>query len=932
MGKRILSAALCALVLLSCLSIPQARGMEDAGIAEAAYITVNLSGYERRVQVFTWEEDLLFSAGDLAELSGFVLKITPEQVSFTRGSKEIRVERSTGKLTCPLVRGSKILKSPVLELGGQIYLSGAELLPWLNVGMKFEGGTLYMVPNPVSLWDFAGEINLKDYGFSTEKCTQIMGISSTKLDAIIYMDRHYSSVVFLPMPDRKDFASKQQYYELLDDFFLDQTASDLAVTYISEGVEVTAEFLKSVGMLLDVLLPGIGQALETVGEIGKGVMRYMTYCSVFDTDNTMQLAMMRSIYSCRDYNYNDNLVEAVGAIIDTYTDFWKGMLYQTGYDLVNAEVAHMESLSGIDLYRAFKLTWTDDSVDNTKLKRFSCYRTLSGTGMQVYLKGWGSGNHTDIQNYICHAMLYLYASEQCYRGVIQYMIDNSYNEGYDLDMVRQMKNVAAENDKLYAKFLSAALYISYDLVSFKSHSADYEKLVQSFANLELQRESYGIARTAEMAVYMAALLDMNIPGLRWTMEDVDEDGAYEYILEGFFQEYNMLEPSVLVVDGMHMGMFTSLGAAGMGGLTRSADGSRYFVRYGYYSAMNQAEMIFAWNGGRWSTILRWENEVVESGGEFTNQSTCFIGTDPVQEEEYYSALEQLELEDSFELANANPLEHTVPGDAQENFKVLDSYYENRKGCQQILSQDLDGDGDTDRVYAILGAADMWKENAAMEECHGAEIPFLFRDMALTLVVAENLGDSVRLRVCRLPGDGDFSPVTIVEGHLMYKDESYQYQAADTPFLAAGGQNAGSGISLTQMAGMAYRELKMLKWDSFRAEQVPAYPDEWVAYASIGSCNYAFRFIYTTMEDPNDMPYYLSVRYQGSGQSGAEVDDGVKLGMTYSQARAAADVGELMEAQMGAVAEFYPGGYNVVLLFDAKGDDAVLTGAEIYIID
>ena len=929
MAKRIVSLALCALVLLSCLSVPQARGMEDAGIAEAAYITVNLSGYERRVQVFTWEEDLLFSARDLADLSGFVLKSTPEAVSLTRGAKEIRVERSSGKLTCSLVSGSKILKSPVLELGGETYLSGAELLPWLNVGMKFEDGILYMVPNPVSLWDFAGEINLKDYGFSDQKCTEIMGISSKELNAILYMERN-DSVIFSAL-NLEDFAETKEYYELLDDFFLDKSGSDAAIAELTEGMDVVTGLGSGVGQILDVMVPGLGEVLDTLGDIGKGAVRLYTYCTVFEADNTMQLNIMRSLKACRNYQYNQNMLDAVQQIIDTYTDYWSGLNYQTAYDLAQCEVENLEELTGQDLFRAFKMNWTDAKIDNTWLERFGCYRNLSGIGLQVCRKGWGSGNFTELENYICHAMLYLYMSEQCYQGIIQYMMDNGYREGFTRDMVLEMYRLAYRNDELYGKFLAASMYISYDRVSFKTHSGDYEMLVQSFAHLQLRQSDYGPARTAEMAVYMAALQDMNIPGLRWTMADIDRDGAYEYILDGFFQDANPWEPSILVLDGMHMGMFTPLGAAGMAGLTQAEDGGMYYVRYGYYSAMEQAEMIFAWNGGRWSPILRWEGTVEEIDGEYRTLGTYQVDGREADQEEHDRVLLELNLEDSFELSNADPLEHTVPGDPEENFKLLDRYYEDRDGYLQTLSADLEGDGDSDRVYAILGAADLWKENAAMEECHGGEIPFLFRDMALTLVVAENLGDSVRLRVCRLPGEGDATPVTIVDGQLLYQGNFYHYQTQGNPFPEET-ESPAQIPSLAEMAGMPYSVIRDQDWDVFWTEQDPDFPEEWTANASAGSCSYTFRFLDSMKEDPNDCPYLLTVQYYGTGESSFEVGDGVMLGMTYFRIRTTTEVSELLEAQLGWIAEYYPRGYSALLRFDTQGANAPLVAAEIYVFD
>ena len=63
MNKRLTSILIAAALLLSLVPVSGALSLNQDD-QEPAYIDVNLGGYERRVQVFPWDEDLLFSTRD----------------------------------------------------------------------------------------------------------------------------------------------------------------------------------------------------------------------------------------------------------------------------------------------------------------------------------------------------------------------------------------------------------------------------------------------------------------------------------------------------------------------------------------------------------------------------------------------------------------------------------------------------------------------------------------------------------------------------------------------------------------------------------------------------------------------------------------------------------------------------------------------------
>ena len=162
---------LISLALVLCFLLPWLPAF-GAGKVYRASILVNKLGDERRVTVLVADDDILFAASDLAYLSDHKLTIKKNNLSLQRGKKTVTVNVKANELTCNLSKGKTKLKQSVVHMDGEYYLSGAQLLEWLNVATHFKKGMMIVMPNPVSIWDVTNK--LSSYGFSTKDCAKII--------------------------------------------------------------------------------------------------------------------------------------------------------------------------------------------------------------------------------------------------------------------------------------------------------------------------------------------------------------------------------------------------------------------------------------------------------------------------------------------------------------------------------------------------------------------------------------------------------------------------------------------------------------------------------------------------------------------------------------------------------------------------------------
>lgn len=92
---------------------------------------------------------------------------------------------------------------------------------------------------------------------------------------------------------------------------------------------------------------------------------------------------------------------------------------------------------------------------------------------------------------------------------------------------------------------------------------------------------------------------------------------------------------------------------------------------------------------------------------------------------------------------------TLSGAANDIFARMDSYFDRRGGLFAGETTDLNGDGAEDRLYAILGSANLWLDCTQLLSHSFNDQNPLGRDSQVTLVAAESVSGGVRVRVMRL---------------------------------------------------------------------------------------------------------------------------------------------------------------------------------------
>jgi len=746
MAKRVL-----ALILIICCLLTACPALADN--ARRGSVVVNKLGSERRVMVFVDGKDVLFSAEDLAEFSDHQLQIKNNKVTLQRGRKTLTVDVNKNELTCSLSKGKTKLEKAVVKADGTFYISGAQLLNWLNIRVGYRDGKLFVSPNPASIWDITGKIT--DDGFSTKACAQIMGISEKKVKKIL---------------DRK--ALKQRdYYDLLDDFFLDQSMTDTSTALLREQMDIVTNLGKYADFCIGLFYPPLSgkTSFEDLGKIGEKLVRLTVYASLFMENNSTKLEIMESLHASAKKEGNKALSEAALDVYYSYMSFWRGLLYRgNDFNLKDTLLELVpENLDSYDLIIATDLLVVDDRLSSQWLNRYPGYNKLAKLAEKECKNGPNTKDFGAMKHYVYHAMLYYYAAEQCYRGMIQYMIE----QRYAADKIDQMHIKAGRAEALYGHYLTALAYLSSDRVEHSHHANDYELNTRAFmSHLDIRSGESSAVHIPEMMNGLAALKAMDIPSLHWTVLDNDADGEDEIFLWGYCGKDDFHE-SIMVLDGSTLGIYTDRGDT-QADTAQSRRNNRFYIVEEYSVPYLFEESLYEWDGDTWSPFISQKKVSGVSADYFFNGVS-------VSEEQHKTAKKSLDLS-SFDLECPDYDDVYQPGSPQTILKEVDNYYMGYSVGSSVYPFDLNGDGTRDRLILLPNAFNAFQRGMRKDLCTGTETPFKFKDKALTVITAEDVTDSVRFRVGRLPmknGQFELQP----DHSLIVDGVSYIYQPFGLPF-------------------------------------------------------------------------------------------------------------------------------------------------------
>lgn len=821
--KQRLTALLLALALCLSLVPAQAAGAEP----NIVYITLQTGhadghgGTElKQTMVYALEEgnDLLLSAADLGRICNFSVQFPDSNtLTFTRGYKVVSVDLNTSAVRMYSAREPNTVKSQdaatlpsqVQQLNGQYYLSAAGMLPRLNVSCTLDDGLLTIVPNPVSLWDYLYDVDLNDYIFDIAYCAQVLGCTQKHIESLVYSQKDLSKSVICTVDYQ--FADTKDFYAIFDRFVKDETATDEAVAQLEEAYGVAAKLAENYDEVfewMDLVCPDsshifdakVAKTMGIVFQVAETTARLITYYNLFNQDNSKKIDVLESIVANRSGTYNQALMDAARQVELAYEDYWLGLLFHGGYKLSQdaADFITFESLR-----ESFRVNYLGQLPDNELLEKTVYLEGLMDVCQQVYDKKFDPNSRQQLSDWYAHAFLYFYSVEQIYRGMAQHVVDM---KGGQLEDLQSFGRTAETMEAMYGRYLVSSLYLNNDLFDQSYFSAKSQEFLASFPHVKRMATPGAAAPAAEYAIFLKPLWDMvdtayGMP--EWTVADIDGDGGEELLLTYTESCYHtvVLDNWAIDHDMMHYGAYDNLR------YLQTASGL-VFQRHDYDDGEMAYTSFYTWDGQEWTETARWQNfdeNETENWADFFYDECWFVDGIEVAESTYNEKVAPFLSAGDVAYNYASADERTIQGDALELMEDLTAHFADREGFVKSLQIDVNNDMYMDRVYLLTDAVNMWLD--LQDSCLDIYAPSSmheFRDRAVTLVLAENYGSEVRLRVQRMGLPYMDAPDMLADAKakgtaLQLWEEVYYYQPYDDPFSTNpmyGGSPADVLIGLT----------------------------------------------------------------------------------------------------------------------------------------
>ena len=808
MMRRFISVILTLAICVGLLSIPACAS------DNIRFINIKIcQGDTKSYCVIEMGRDLLFSGEDLSKLTGYDYENDGNTAVFTRGCKTVKVDVSKNTLL-PMEEltlvGTVKLSGKVQHIGDTYYFPGSELLPWLNVTCLEQDGVFYVVADAVSLWDFAADFKPELFKFDFLSCCSILKVNSKWLKAAAYARNNGLGAVFDAIPVSFDYTygSYTDYFDIFDEMFQNKDSSVYAfkaLTGQSKKVSSAFDMLDQLGTLDD--LPDDLQALVACN---KGLSKvsdaadYAVYYTTFQQDNTEKLAMMDAITLNRAAykDYPPAMITAAIDVANSYRSLWDGLVTRFMQNLTEDTVKELISagtngklmetaLKTLGVYKAFKPSWSE-GVD-----RISKYDAIAACGLDVLEENFGGSHVYTIQLQRCHAMLYLYACEQNYRAMATYAASKGENQ-----TAENFTFIADAALEWEGKFLASARAAVNDSHEYGEGHAKEEyttNILEMFAKLDKTENPDSDFGEIEYAFVLGALKEMGVNDLSWSLTDADGDGAREQFIQAKASA-NGWTPSLIIVDSGSgkMWSYSATGAAGSSEFCSLSGEDNYIWHDNYSTLGTQMSIYYRWSGAGWQVVssLNGGSNQDENGTFVFSGESKWYGDD-VSIDEYNEKESAAASPASFDSPDLGSI--TVSGNASDILSRLDDYFKNRDGFKGSADADVDGDGQSERVYMIRGAASRWFGSMDIKNYWGDESFLNYIDEKFTAVVADSASGSVTLRTVRLNTDSnDFS---LSGGMLTVGGMEYAYTTSDSVFERAG------VTSVIDLMGMTYAQAK-----------------------------------------------------------------------------------------------------------------------------
>ena len=408
---------------------------------EQKHITVDGS-IEGDYRILERGDELLFSAKDLAEISGFSYLEEDGQIILSRGAKDVRIDPKKSQMY--LLEGTgadtdRKLKTKPVEENGDWFLPGSEVLPQLNVSiLGTEDGYLYIHRDDISIWDIYEDFDAKDYKFDFARACTNMGIETNETKVLAALNNKGLSEMTKvgKLTGHRYQSGVVTYTDLFEDMVLEKESSEEAWNIIWKDADIIVDLLDLAGALTG----GSGSEID-LGSIFTFADEMGEYALLAKHAETIESDKLELIKAVQDnyngnYHYAEEIREAASSISNTYTEIDKnGALAKLNETFRKIWVESEMSLDLSSFSTAMDPYFKEFGVSNfaEELKDVDnavYYEVLSNCARAAF-EDYGMEHGTDCFRH--HAMIYMYACEYSWRAMAEYAkrLKSSYADDFE---------------------------------------------------------------------------------------------------------------------------------------------------------------------------------------------------------------------------------------------------------------------------------------------------------------------------------------------------------------------------------------------------------------------------------------------------------------------------------------------------------------------
>lgn len=256
----------------------------------------------------------------------------------------------------------------------------------------------------------------------------------------------------------------------------------------------------------------------------------------------------------------------------------------------------------------------------------------------------------------------------------------------------------------------------------------------------------------EYAFMLSGFRDQIVSDLTYTCYDADGDGANELLISAITDEDIGIHTQFLA-DANAASVYYYWGYTPTG----AAESTNFCTLEGYDTILWNTD--YSTNGFAESKYHKWTGKDWEEIKELDN--TAF---------DYENAI-------VFDCPDVLNIE--ISGDSKAILSEINAYFEERVGAFRVGAANLDGDGQEETVYYVLGAGTDWYERLAMENTTDNQSFQDHQDPYMTVVVADKTADGVVLRPVRVQYRG--TNINIEQDKLYINDTAYTYSDRESQY-------------------------------------------------------------------------------------------------------------------------------------------------------